>query len=568
LKAKNEEDEVSRLRKKWLSLLTAVALVIGSMAGVSANPSGKSPERVVPLPIIADLNKNKIFDNLEEKLQQAKDTQTFDTIVMFNETVNAAGYASLEQKIGAFSTKFKYENAFHGFAGTLTKGQILALQRMPLVKQVELDMPVEAFVETASHWFGTTKAQTDFGLTGNTDGTLTSYSKNDVVVAVIDTGIDGTHVDLDEGKVIGWKDFVNGKTTTYDDNGHGTHVAGITAGSGDGNSAYRGVAYGAALVGIKVLDRNGSGTMSTVDAGIDWAIQNKSTYNIRAINLSLGTSGSSDGTDSTSTAVNNAAANGIIPLVAAGNSGPAKYTIGSPGAAEDAITIAAMADVGELGFNIAYFSSRGPTKDGRIKPDVGAPGYKITAPQANSENGYVTYSGTSMATPFTAGVVALMLEANGSLSPNDVKLKLIGTAQDWGPTGKDIDYGAGRLQAYEAIKSAGGYSGTGPTVPNHGYGSGTLSGTGDVDNWSLGVNSTAYPISTVLIIKDWKASLFGGKPDFDLYVYDPNGNLVGKSEGTKRQETVSFNPTVTGTYTIKVYSYSGKGDYFLDISYK
>jgi serine protease AprX len=282
LKAKNEEDEVSRLRKKWLSLLTAVALVIGSMAGVSANPSGKSPERVVPLPIIADLNKNKIFDNLEEKLQQAKDTQTFDTIVMFNEKVNAAGYASLEQKIGAFSTKFKYENAFHGFAGTLTKGQILALQRMPLVKQVELDMPVEAFVETASHWFGTTKAQTDFGLTGNTDGNLTSYSKNDVVVAVIDTGIDGTHVDLDEGKVIGWRDFVNGKTTPYDDNGHGTHVAGITAGSGDGNSAYRGVAYGAALVGIKVLDRNGSGTMSTVDAGIDWAIQNKSTYNRRS----------------------------------------------------------------------------------------------------------------------------------------------------------------------------------------------------------------------------------------------------------------------------------------------
>jgi serine protease AprX len=556
------------LRKKCLSLLTAAALLIGSMTAVTANPSGKSPEPNAELPIIADLNKNKIFDNLEEMLRQVEDSRSFDAIVMFNEKVDVNGYISLEQKIGKLNAKFKYENAFYGFAAALTKSQIQAMQKMSFVRQIELDMPVEAFLETASESFGATKARTDFGLTGNTDGNLTTYSKNDVVVAVIDTGIDSSHVDLDGGKVIGWKDFVNGKTTAYDDNGHGTHVSGIVAGSGDGNSTYRGVAYGAALVGIKVLDRRGSGSLSTVDAGIDWAIQNKSTYNIRAINLSLGTNGSSDGTDSTSVAVNNAAVNGIVPLVAAGNSGPAKFTIGSPGAAENAITVAAMADVGELGFNIANFSSRGPTKDGRIKPDIGAPGFKITAADANTGSGYVALSGTSMATPFTAGVVALMLEANGGLSPTDVKSKLVGTAQDWGPSGKDIDYGAGRLQAYEAIKSAGVYSGTGPAVPNHGFGSGILTGTGDANNFSLSVTSTAYPVSTVLIIKDWTAGLFGGKPDFDLYVYDPNGNLVGRSEGTKRQELVTFNPTVTGTYTIKASSYSGKGDYFIDVSYK
>jgi serine protease AprX len=425
-------------------------------------------------------------------------------------------------------------------------------------------MPVQASMKTASDWFGVTKARTDFGLTGNKDGSLTSYSKTDVVIAVIDTGIDAAHKDLDGGKVIGWKDFINGRTSAYDDNGHGTHVAGITAGSGDANSNFRGVAYGAALVGIKVLDGNGSGSMSTVTAGVDWAIQNKSTYNIKVINLSLGTSGSSDGTDSTSTAVNNAAANGIVPLVAAGNAGPARFTIGSPGAADKAITVGAMADVGELGFNITGFSSRGPTKDGRIKPDVAAPGFKIMAADANTSTGYVALNGTSMATPFAAGVAALMLQANGSLSPANIKSKMMSTAQDWGPTGKDIDYGSGRLQAYEAIKSAGGFSGTGPTVPHHGSASASLSGTGDVDNYSLNVGSTAYPIAITMVMTNWSS----GSPDFDLYIYNPSGSLVGKSEGTSRQELVTFNPSVTGTYKITVKSFSGSGSYFVDASYR
>src|SRR5690606_17147010 len=150
-------------------------------------------------------------------------------------------------------------------------------------------------MQTANHWSGTEKARADFGITGDRDGNQNSYSKDDVVIAVIDTGIDANHVDLSGGKVSGWRDSVNNRTSPYDDQGHGTHVAGIAAGSGDGNAAYKGVAPGAALVGIKVLDRNGSGTMSNVIAGIDWAISNKDTYGIDIINMSLGTTGSSDG---------------------------------------------------------------------------------------------------------------------------------------------------------------------------------------------------------------------------------------------------------------------------------
>lgn len=115
--------------------------------------------------------------------------------------------------------------------------------------------------------------------------------------------------------------------------------------------------------------------------------------------MSLGTSGSSDGTDTVSQAVNRAADAGIIPVVAAGNSGPARYTIGSPGAAAKAITVAAMADPNELGFGLASFSSRGPTRDERVKPDIAAPGVAIMAPKANTTSQYVAYSGTSMATP-------------------------------------------------------------------------------------------------------------------------------------------------------------------------
>ncbi len=551
------------MKKTMIFLLTFVLLLGTFTMALAQNDKESIANKELPKHV--DKNKNKIFDNLESKMEELDVNDRIPVIVMLDDTFKGKQKA-IEKNIGLFKEKFVYTHAFNGFATELTKSQVNALQKVPFVKQIEYDMPVQISMNTASQWFGVTKARTDFGLDGDMDGNLTSYTKNDVVIAVIDTGIDASHVDLDGGKVIGWNDLVNGNTTPYDDHGHGTHVSSISAGSGDGNSNYKGVAYGAALVGIKVLDSQGSGSMSTVTAGIDWAIQNKNVYGINVINLSLGTSASSDGTDATSLAVNNAAANGIAVAVAAGNSGPAKYTVGSPGAAADAITVGAMADVGELGFNLAQFSSRGPTADERTKPDIAAPGYYITAAKANTSNGYVTYSGTSMATPFTAGVIGLMIDANPSITPSGIKSTLMNTAQDWGPTGQDNDYGDGRLQAYDAIKAAGGFTGSGPAVPTHNYTNGYLSTSGDYDNWTIDVSSTSEPFAVTLIIPDWKTRGWRSTPDFDLYVYDPQGNLVGQSEGTARQELITFNPSTTGNYTIKVYSYSGSGDYFYDTS--
>lgn len=509
-----------------------------------------------------DSNKNKIFDNLEDVMLKSADDEKIPVIVLFNTKLDDQVRYKMKKYLKDAKPKQEFINT-PGMALDLTKQEIAELGSMDFVKQVEQDLPVQATMDKAKEWFGVNKAVTDFGVTGDRDGNLKGYSTQDVVVAVIDTGIDTTHVDLDGGKVIAWKDFVSSKTTPYDDNGHGTHVSGIIAGEGDGNSLYKGVAPGAALVGLKVLDKNGSGSMSAVTAAIDWAVTNKSLYNIKVINLSLGTSTSSDGTDSTSVAVNNAVDNGIVVCVAAGNSGPAEYTIGSPGAAAKCITVAAMADVGELGFNLADFSSRGPTADGRMKPDISSPGYNITAPKANSVNGYISYSGTSMATPFTAGTVALMLAANYNLTPTQIKSMLISTAKDWGPAGIDLEYGNGRLDSYEAVKAAGNYSGTDITVPSHLYGSQSILTSGKSDYWQFQTSTTSYPIAITLIMPDWLSS---SSQDFDIYLYDKDNVLVSSSTSTKRQETIKFSPTKTGNYTIEVYSYAGTGNYFFDLS--
>lgn len=555
-------------KAKWISVpMIAALLVVPVYAeGKESAPIKKYVQEKQPEVSLIDQNKNKLFDNLEKKIKGMKDEDRVDVIIQFDSSkLSEKASKALDKAIGHFEIKYEY-SIIDGMAATLSKKQLNKLAKIPFVKTAELDVEFKTTMSTANKWFGTEKARTDFGLNGDRDGNANSYTKNDVTVAVIDTGIDASHRDLDNGKVIGFKDFVNNRTTAYDDQGHGTHVAGIIAGEGEVTPANKGVAPGSSLVGIKVLDANGSGSMSNVTAGIDWAVQNKDVYGIRVLNLSLGTSQSSDGTDSTSVAVNNAVNAGLVVAVAAGNSGPARYTIGSPGAADKAITVGAAADLGENGFFLADFSSRGYTADNRIKPDIVAPGYNITAPQANSTTGYVAYSGTSMATPFTAGTIALMLDANPNLTPSQVANTLYSTAIDFGPAGKDIDYGNGRLDGYEAIKSAGSYSGTNITVPNHLFTSDSLADKSKADEFLLSVNTTSYPIAITTIMPNWTSSWFSSSPDFDVYVYNPSGTLVSKAEGTKRQETISFKPTVTGNYKIRVSSYSGSGNYFFDVS--
>ncbi len=508
---------------------------------------------------LRDSDHNKVRDGLDKRVSKAKDDDVLPVVLRFSQPLSQVNFDAIERQLGDFKVQYRYPS-INAVALTLKSKQVRAAAKLGEVETLEFDATVRADLNTATAWYGVNKARADFGVTGNADG-LSTYSKNDIVVAVIDTGIDTNHVDLDGGKVVCWRDVVGARASAYDDNGHGTHVSSIIAGEGQANPAYTGVAPSAALVGIKVLNAQGSGSLSQVMAGVQWAIDNKAACGIEAINMSLGLSGNSDGTDSLSQLVNAAVTAGIVSAVAAGNEGPASHTIGSPGAAASALTVGSMADPGAGGFFLSYFSSRGPTADGRIKPDIVSPGHSIMAAKYGTTTSYVSYSGTSMATPFVAGVVALMENANPALSPANVKSMLMSTAVGWGPSGPDPDYGSGRLDAYAAIKTAAGATtGTPPVVPSHMYVSGSLPGTGTSAYHNIAVTNASYPIAVTLIMPTWNAV------DFDAYMYGPTGAQVVFSDGTTRQETLTYLPTTTGTYKLEVRSYSGSGSYFADIS--
>jgi serine protease AprX len=189
-----------------------------------------------------------------------------------------------------------------------------------------------------------------------------------------------------------------------------------------------------------------------------------------------------------------------------------------------------------------------------------APGVKITAARANSGTGYVAYNGTSMATPFAAGVAALM-QAASYQTVGTVKSNLMSTAQDWRDQGDDIDYGSGRLQAYEAIKKQGALAGTNIATPGHFAVTQTISGSGGSDWYDLSITTTGYPIGLTLIIPAASSSM-----DFDLYLHDPSGTLVARSTTTNRQEQIAYKPRTTGIFRVRVHSYAGSGSYHLDTS--
>lgn len=290
------------------------------------------------------------------------------------------------------------------------------------------------------------------------------YTGRGVTVAVVDTGV-FPHPDL-AGRIIAFTDTVGGRARPYDDNGHGTHVAGCVAGDGaESGGTYRGVAPGAGIAGVKVLNKVGAGTISSLLAGVDWVLEHRERYGIRIICMSLGTEpqgGCAD--DPLCQAVEQAWQAGLTVVVAAGNDGPEPGTVSSPGISPLVMTVGAM-DSRETpereDDRIAAFSSRGPTPTGQHKPDLLAPGVAVTslrAPgsfidkqQADARVGqwYITLTGTSMATPIVAGIAALLLESEPVLTPGQVKERLLATAEDRG-YGPD-EQGAGYVNADGAL---------------------------------------------------------------------------------------------------------------------
>ena len=288
-----------------------------------------------------------------------------------------------------------------------------------------------------------------------------------VNISIIDTGIDFSHSDL-SGKKLAEISFV---TTTYgfdedrvedakDYNGHGTHCAGIATGTGISsppNYNLTGIAPDAKLLNAKCLDRYGSGYLSGVLAAIDWSMQKKASI----ISMSLGFD-ISDPDHPICRAVDKATQQGIIVVVAAGNSGPFYSTVGAPGVARSVITVGATNKNDKL----TSFSSRGPTSAGFVDPDVVAPGENILSIAAKNSilgkimelndgyvwgknyNDYMILSGTSMACPMVAGAAALLLDAFPNLNPYAVRIALMKGADSLGYTPNSE--GMGRINVYNS----------------------------------------------------------------------------------------------------------------------
>lgn len=294
----------------------------------------------------------------------------------------------------------------------------------------------------------------------------------DIGIAIIDTGV-APHPDLTEpnNRIIAFHDLVGSEIDPYDDNGHGTHCAGDAAGNGTSSEGvYRGPAPEADIIGVKVMNKFGSGMLSDLIAGVEWCIENREKYNIRILSMSLGSQATGKvENDPLARTVREAWTNGLVVVAAAGNAGPDPETISSPGIVPEILTIGASDDkntVERTDDEVADFSSRGPTPEEVTKPDVVAPGTDIVSLRVKGSyldkmaggsavnDSYISLSGTSMATPIVAGIAAQLLQADPTLTPEQVKQLITDTAQSLGEEPNTEGHGlVDAFAACEALKS-------------------------------------------------------------------------------------------------------------------
>jgi serine protease AprX len=364
----------------------------------------------------------------------------------------------------------------NGIVATLPSAALDGLSQNPLVEQISMDRDLGDLTERTGATVGATTVREQYG-----------YDGAGIGIAVIDSGITNWHDDLygpGAQRVDRFVDFVNGRTTAYDDYGHGTHVAGIIAGNGfDSDGRRSGIAPASRLVVLKTLDANGRGRISNVIAALDYVRVNRVALNIRVVNLSVGAGVfESYNTDPLTVAAKRLVDLGVVVVTAAGNAGkdPLGHTryggVNAPGNAPWVITVGASSHMGtsdRIDDTMAPFSSRGPVAFDQIaKPDLVAPGvgieslsdplsafystrsaYLLPGTVATSYLPYLSLNGTSMSAPVVTGTVALMMQANPALTPNAVKAILQYTAQTY--QGYDaLTQGAGFLNAAGAVALA------------------------------------------------------------------------------------------------------------------
>jgi subtilisin len=417
-------------------------------------------------------------------------------------------------------------------ACSLPAQAINALQKNPKIAYVEEDFEVTAleYGYPIEDW-GITKIGAE-----TLHKTTTPVLGSGIIVGVIDTGINKGHADLTGNYVKGW-DFVNNDNDPNDDNGHGTHCAGIIAAAiNDVEIAVVGVAPKASIYAYKVLNSRGSGTVSNIIAGIDKAVLD----GVDVISLSLGSTSYSLGLE---TACKNAVSKGVVVVAAAGNSGNTATgsTVNYPARTTEVIAVGAT-DVSD---KLATFSSTGP------EVDVVAPGVRILSDYKDINTGdllnqdTVYMDGTSMACPHVAGTVALMLSVNPSLTPVQIQGILKNTAIDLGTLNFDTYYGYGRIAAIAATESARALLG-----PDF-----SISASPSAMTLNAGTSGSSIVTVTSLNGFNGEVSLLGSAPTGLSAAFSPS-SLAGGS-GLSTLTVTTDSTTNVGTYTVAVTGTSG-----------
>lgn len=359
-----------------------------------------------------------IFSKIDKTLLSS--AGLLDSTKKWNCIVKANDYTRLKRILLHNKIEILDEYLFiKSFFVNITKMQMEALSNMSQVKYI-------SSVSSASMMINISKKI--LGLDN------TNLSGKGQTVAIIDTGI-SLHPDfcLQEKRIVLFKDFIEEKERPYDDNGHGTFVAGVCAGNGAmSGGKYNGIAPQSKIISLKALNKKGEASADRILSAMEWVFDNHKIYGIKVVCMSFG----SDPLGYNDPIMMGAEAlwrEGITVVAAAGNSGPEYQTIKSPGVSSQIITVGGFDDnrfddgkFNENFFELAKFSSRGPAFQ-RYKPDLVAPGVDIIS--CGLKEYYTKLSGTSVATPMIAGIALLLLERNPNLKPNEIKRKILSSCR-------------------------------------------------------------------------------------------------------------------------------------------
>ncbi len=416
---------------------------------------------------IPSANSNAVSGQLEPMLLALATTAPDSTVaVIVQLQPNAGTITEALTRIGGKQTKDLH--IINALVAELPAGQLPALAAVAGVRWISLDAPV---VETAcDECIPTKPLRTVYNQAINANKVWNNppyLQGKGIGVAVVDSGINARHPAL-AGHVVARNNTLLPMANAYDGYGHGTFVAGLISGDDHADKRrYVGVAPKSNLIDVHVTSLTGASTESDVVEGLQWIYENHKAYNIRVVNISLNASiAQSYHTSPLDAACEILWFNGIVVVTSAGNAGEGK--IYPPANDPFVITVGATDDKGTATIDddsVAHFSAYGTTVDGFAKPDLVAPGRYIVAPMADSKallpllrsemvvNGsYMRMSGTSFAAPIVSGAIALLLENEPHLTPDQVKYRLMKSANRQWPSYDKVKAGAGYLNIAAAIK--------------------------------------------------------------------------------------------------------------------